>query len=220
MSERTLTLDEARAFYDAFGARQDGQAFYEDPATHALAAQLELAGARAVFELGCGTGRLAERLLDGPLVPACRYLGSDVSATMVGLAQARLARFGARAEVRQVDERPVLEPAAGSFDRLVSTYLFDLLGRAHIEALVAEVARIVAPGGLVGLAGLTHGDTPLGRLVSAAWQGIHRLRPRLVGGCRPLDARPFFAGAPWRIEHASVIQSYGLSSQILVARRL
>ena len=36
VSERTLSLDEARAFYDAFGARQDGQAFYEDAATSVL----------------------------------------------------------------------------------------------------------------------------------------------------------------------------------------
>ena len=36
-----LSSDEARAFYDRFGARQDSQAFYEDPATRDLIVHAE-----------------------------------------------------------------------------------------------------------------------------------------------------------------------------------
>jgi len=220
VSERTLTLDEARAFYDAFGARQDGQAFYEDAATHALAAHLELDRASALFELGCGTGRLAARWLERDLPADARYLGTDLSATMVGLARERLARFGARAEVREVDGSPVLAGRAAAFDRCVSTYVFDLLARPHITALVDEMARLVAPGGLVGVAGPAGGRAPPRRPVSGAWRGRPPRPPRLVGGCRPLDVLPFFAGPEWRIDHASALQTYGLTSQIAVARRL
>jgi len=50
---------------------------YGGPATQAL---LSLAGpqlqaAASVVEFGCGTGKLAERLLRDVLPPSCRYLG-------------------------------------------------------------------------------------------------------------------------------------------------
>ena len=51
--DRTLDLEQARAFYDRFGARQDRQAFYEDAFERA----------RGVPEFGCGTGRFAEVLV-------------------------------------------------------------------------------------------------------------------------------------------------------------
>ncbi len=31
-ARRLLTVDEARKYYDRFGAKQDSQSFYEDPA--------------------------------------------------------------------------------------------------------------------------------------------------------------------------------------------
>lgn len=37
-----------------------------------------------VFELGCGTGRFAERLLERHLPATARYKGIDLGPTMVG----------------------------------------------------------------------------------------------------------------------------------------
>jgi SAM-dependent methyltransferase len=62
-----------------------------------------------VVELGCGTGQIAEAMLDGR--PELRYLGVDLSPAMVAAAAARLARFGDRARV-EVAGAP-LEPGAG-----------------------------------------------------------------------------------------------------------
>ena len=59
---RTLTYAEAKKFYDRYGARQDRGAWYEDPAVAFLLEHGAFDTARAVFELGFGTGRLAERL--------------------------------------------------------------------------------------------------------------------------------------------------------------
>jgi hypothetical protein len=54
---RMLSHEEARAFYDWFGARQDSQRFYEDPALCDLLGHADFGEARSVFEFGCGTGR-------------------------------------------------------------------------------------------------------------------------------------------------------------------
>ena len=68
---RTLSHEETRAFYDWFGARKDTQRLYEDPAVADLIVHWEFAQASSVYEFGCGTGRLAERLLAGYLPPDC-----------------------------------------------------------------------------------------------------------------------------------------------------
>ena len=93
---RTLTTSEARAFYDRFGAKQDKQAFYEDRAIAALIAHADFEHAQSIFEFGCGTGRLAARLLPTPLPDNCHYLGVDISTTMVALARERLRPTGQR----------------------------------------------------------------------------------------------------------------------------
>ena len=60
---RTITRNEASRFYDKFGAKQDRQGFYEDAALDLMIELGKFPDAENVFELGCGTGRLAEQLL-------------------------------------------------------------------------------------------------------------------------------------------------------------
>ena len=66
-----------------------------------------------MFELGCGTGRLAGNLLARHLPADARYLGADISDTMVTLSRARLRRFGGRAHVLRADATVPL-PVASS----------------------------------------------------------------------------------------------------------
>lgn len=215
-----LSHSEARRFYDRLGARLDTQAFYEAAPLRDLAAHLDLPDCRSLAEFGCGTGRLAAELLETQLSPEATYLGLDVSAVMVSLAKARLRRFGARAEVRQTEGSLRIDAADRSFDRLVSTYVLDLLADADIAALLAEAHRVLAPDGLLGLVSLTNGPTPFSRLVAAAWCGLHRLSPRLVGGCRPIAVAAHLANADWRLLYRNVVVAFGIPSEIVVARAL
>jgi ubiquinone/menaquinone biosynthesis C-methylase UbiE len=141
-----LTHAEARAFYDRFGRRQDDQAFYEDPALEELVRQGEFETAEFVYELGCGTGRLAARILAEKLTETAHYLGRDLSPTMVGLARQRLARFGERARVELTDGTPILPLSGGSVDRFLSCYVLDLLPSGEIAAYLSEAARVLRPG--------------------------------------------------------------------------
>jgi ubiquinone/menaquinone biosynthesis C-methylase UbiE len=218
-SERTLSHEQARRFYDRFGARQDTQAAYEDPPNHDVAAHLELGSARALFELGCGTGRLAEHLFEHGLPADARYRTQDVSGTMVELARTRLARFAPRVQVELSDGSMRLPPADASCDRFVSTYVFDLLALADIERLVSEMRRILRPGGLAGMSGLTEGSGALGGLVTWIWKRVYQLSPERVGGCRPLQLAPFFTSRDWEIRHQRTHAWHGLTSEVLVVQR-
>lgn len=212
----TLGHDEARAFYDRFGARQDWQRFYEDPAIDALVRYGAFADARAVLEFGCGTGRFARRLLRRHLGPEARYVGVDSSATMVALARARLAPWAPRATVLQTDGSMRLPFADRAFDRFVATYVCDLLSEADIRALVAEAARVLVPEGRLCVAGLTVGRGPVSRLTTRLWQRIHAARPALLGGCRPVEMVPYLAG--WRVERRETGTSLGIAWEAVIAR--
>ncbi len=211
--------EQARAFYDRFGSRQDWQRFYEDRAIADLIAQLSLQDAQAVFEFGCGTGRLAEILLQRELPSTAHYVGVDVSATMVALARKRLPRFAPRARVLQTGGETTLDWAPGSFDRFLSTYVLDLLSTDDIQTLIREAHRILAPDGLLGLVSLTHGGSALARLVERLWLGAHRWRPTLVGGCRPISLHTYLRGPQWRIQHRRELTQLAISSEVVVAEK-
>jgi ubiquinone/menaquinone biosynthesis C-methylase UbiE len=214
-----FTPEDARRFYDRFGARQDTQGFYENPALDALIEHADFRHAQAVFEFGCGTGALARRLLEMVLPAGASYLGLDISETMVGLATERLVPWRDRAEVRLSDGSPRLPVPDGAFDRFVANYVFDLFGPDYQAQVLAEGHRILRPGGLLCTVALTHGTTTFSRLVSRLWDGISCRWPRLVGGCRPIRLGDELDPERWEIRHREVVASYGISSEVLVAER-
>ena len=215
-----LTHDEAREFYDRFGRRQDWQGFYEDVATGVLLRHGDFPQASSVVELGCGTGRFAKALLEEHLPTDARYVGFDLSETMVDLSRRRLARFGERAEVRLSDGSPSLELKAGRWDRFVSNYVLDLLPVDEIRGVVREAHRVLRAGGLLCLVSLTHGCTAPSRALERVWTRIHRLRPSLVGGCRPISLLEFLPDPAWRVRHHDVVTSFAIPSEIVVAERM
>jgi ubiquinone/menaquinone biosynthesis C-methylase UbiE len=135
---------------------------------------------------------------------------------MLELAQARVAPFAGRAEVQLTDGSPSLAVGDNTSDRFLSAYVLDLLSEKEIRAALREAQRLLVPGGLLCLASLTFGHTPVSRLVCRSWTAIHSLNPRLVGGCRPLELAAF-VGPEWRILHREVVCTVGICTEVLVA---
>ncbi len=214
-----LSREAARRVYDRIGSFQDRQGFYEDRAVEALMRHGIFLAARSVFELGCGTGRLARRLLEEVLPPDAHYRGVDLSPVMVRLAEERLAPWAGRAEVALCDGAPPAGEPAEAYDRFLSTYVFDLLPEEEVRAMLREAHRMLVPGGLLCLAGLSPGRTPLSRVVARAWGWIQSMQPAWVGGCRPLALLPFLDPAAWEIVHHDVVVAFAVPSEVVVARR-
>lgn len=217
---RTLSYDEARAVYDRIGAGQDSQAFYEDRATDRLLTHADFGSARAVFEYGFGTGRFAETILRDQLPADALYRGLDLSPVMLELATARLSRFGDRVSLAQSDGgAPSGEPAQ-AYDRFVSNFVLDLLSDADVRAVVAEAHRMLRPAGRLCVASLSPGHGPGSKMVIGVWSFIHRLKPSLVGGCRPLRLPDFLPKDSWRILTREKLSPFGLPLEAIVAERL
>jgi ubiquinone/menaquinone biosynthesis C-methylase UbiE len=206
-----------RRIYDRLGSSLDSQAFYEDRALAELVAALDLAGSRRVVELGCGTGRLAERLLAEHLPETATYAGFDLSPKMVEISKRRLARFGARARVTLTDGVSPLPLPVASCDRFVSTYVLDLLEPEHIGLVLGDARRLLAADGRLGLASLTFGRGAGSRTLIGIWRGLFRLAPSLVGGCRPIELERFVTPPDWSVVHHGYRVAWGVPTEIVVA---
>lgn len=217
----TLTPDEARRHYDRNAHRQDAQGWYADAALERLVALGDFGAASDILELGCGTGRLAQLLLRGHLAAHARYTGIDISPSMLARAGTRLKEYVPRATLIPGDVTLGLTARSESKDRIVASYLFDLLSPGHSQYLVSEMHRALRPGGLVCLAGLTR-ETQQGdrTIFTQIWALIQRVWPWLVGGCRPVDLRALLDGEQWRIIAHETVSPRGLLSEILIARKL
>jgi len=213
-----LSRAELRRAYDHIGAWQDTQAVYEDAALDALCACADFGAAESVFEVGCGTGRFAERLFRHHLPPGAHYEGVDLSATMAHRARERLAPYADRATVRHTDGTLTFGGPDASQDRVIATYLLDLLPPDQICTFLGEAHRLLRSNGRLCLAGLTTGRTVLTGVVSKVWAAIHAVFPAWVGGCRPLRMRPFLTPRRWDVRHHEVVSAWGVPSEVLVAR--
>lgn len=212
-----LSPAEAKEFYDRFGSRQDRQGFYEDSALARLIRFGELASARRVFELGCGTGRLAHRLLSRELPEDASYVGVDVSSTMMALARERLSPFDARVELVHTEGSMRFQFPDAFCDRFVSTYVLDLLHERQITTAIGEARRLLCPGGRLCVAGLTVGEGFASSLVARFWARVQAVRPAWVGGCRPIAVVDLLPPDGWRVVHREVVTSWAIPSEVLVA---
>lgn len=216
-TDRYLSPAKAKRFYDRLGSAQDWQGFFENPAINEMIEHAAFEAAHSVFEFGSGTGALAARLLQHHLPADARYLGLDISSTMVSLARERLKLWSDRAHVHQSDGYPHLAEPERSFDRFISTYVFDLLAPDFIVQALSEAHRMVVPGGKLCLVSMTFGTSTLSRAVCWGWQRLWRLSPKIVGGCHPIELSGYLRADFWKVDHQIKVTSWSITSEVLVA---
>jgi ubiquinone/menaquinone biosynthesis C-methylase UbiE len=148
-----------------------------------------------ILDVGCGTGLLLRRV--ARMFPEAALAGVDVSAGMLAAAAAG-GRDTGPAPVRLVQAQAEWLPFAdAAFDVVLATMAVRHWGDQ--AAGLAEIARVLAPGGLFGLADVPTGSRPEGPMwrwrlrrtaayVSLKEVGLAVVDVRMVHGYGPVHA--------------------------------
>ncbi len=99
----------------------------------------------SLLDFGCGTGHFALRLAE----VGFRVTGVDIAPAMLRMARLRRARPSPH--FVRVESRPGLPFRSATFDVLWTHAVLEHVPDADFERVVAELARVLVPGGLVVL---------------------------------------------------------------------
>jgi len=120
-----------------------------------------IARGQRILDVGCGTGSLLVQIAQ--TAPEVRLSGIDPDAKALARCRRKSASAGVEVEWCQgfADELP---HADGSFDRVLSSFMFHHLDLDTRRGMLREAHRVLIPGGelhLVDFAGQQHGHGPL-----------------------------------------------------------
>ncbi len=120
-----------------------------------IAAKLAIEPGHRALDIGCGWGGLALYLAE---LCGAEVLGVTLSSEQLGVARKKAEEAGLAAKVRfdLQDYRQV----RGRFDRIVSVGMFEHVGPKHYDAFFAQVADLLADGGVALIHTIAHLGEP------------------------------------------------------------
>ena len=211
MIEETICADQARRFYDRVGALYDWADFYETSAKRLGLEMLQLQSGHRLLNAGSGTGK-AHLKFQKAVSPGFA-MGVDLSAVMAGLTRQRTGAPVCQGSVSQ------LPFAGGSFDRVYSSYVLDLIPHTELPGVIDEFRRVLKPGGRMVIITLTEGTTTGSRALVALWKAAYSIAPVACGGCRPLQLSNLVKESGFTDIDRQVVIQLGVPSEIISAVR-
>lgn len=171
LKTRGRTLDHAASVYDLLAPVMtlglEGR--YRKRAIELL----QLRGDEKVLDIGCGTGILTRQLakvLDGSIDE--QAIGIDAAAKMIAVAQRKAAGLAnLRFETALAEKLPF---ADASFDAAVSTFFYHHIDRDLKNSSLAELRRVLKPGGRAVIVDVDTPSNLFGKL--CAWSGYWLFR--------------------------------------------
>lgn len=124
---------------------QDGRVFTEElPALKEIVERFSQRGFRQVLDLGCGNGRHVVALA----ALGFKVIGLDISRTGLDLTRQWLEEERLSARLLQADTRHPLPLLNNTVEGLFSTQVIHHARRAEVLLAIAEIHRVLKPGGL------------------------------------------------------------------------
>jgi ubiquinone/menaquinone biosynthesis C-methylase UbiE len=164
-----------------------------------------------VLEVAVGTGLTFLEILKAN--PHGENIGLDLTPAMLAKAQQRAAQSGLGNYQLVTGDAYALQFPDRHFDLLVNNYLFDLLPEKDFQKILAEFKRVLKPGGRLILVNMTRGE----RFYQQVWEGVYRLNPRWLGGCRGVLLLEPLQAAGFKQVQREMLSQFGFPSEVIRA---
>lgn len=204
-SEIAGLYDKLSRFYDLWAGLTE---------TKARRLALKMADIRdgsTVLEVAVGTGLAFEQIVRRN--PQGKNVGVDLSSGMLAKARKRLAKGKHNNYCLTQGAANALALPNGSIDVLVNGYMFDLIPFEKMDAILREFKRVLKPSGKLVMANMTAGRG----FGSTLYQGIYRLFPRAMGGCRGVVLSERLRRLGFRVKTRVYVQQFLFPSEVILA---
>ncbi|MEQ8790371.1 MAG: class I SAM-dependent methyltransferase [Pirellulaceae bacterium] len=207
-----------RKFYDRIAGAYD---FIADSNEHKAREQgqqaLGLKAGESVLEIGFGTGNTAIDLAKA-VGESGKVCGIDISSGMLDVAGKKIQEAGiANVELKVADARE-LPYADGAFDAAFTSFTLELFPPEDIPTVLAEVKRVLKPGGRLGvvsMATVKGGEHESVLEKTYKWMHVHF--PHLVD-CRPIDPAAALTRAGYEVQSEDRIMIWTMPVAVVVGR--
>ena len=195
VAQRTagITLDHAAPLYDWLAPLMTLGS--EHRLHKQVVARLALDRPADVLDIGCGTGTLTRQIYDAlPADAPRRVCGVDAAEAMIAVANKKAgARPGLEFAAALAEELPY--PAA-SFDRVLSTFFFHHLNYDLKVKSLAEIWRVLRPGGQAAILDVDVPYSLFGKV--CAWSGFWLFHQAEIAENIRGKLREALDASPWR----------------------
>jgi ubiquinone/menaquinone biosynthesis C-methylase UbiE len=180
---------------------------YEQRTKRLVVERAALEGAPRVLDVGVGTADCFMHVASANT--AGHHVGVDLSMGMLRRARGRISGSLACASAAAL---PFVD---ASFDRVISTYLVDLLAPGECDRAVQEWVRVLRPQGLLVIAGVT----PPRRLRQRPMCWLLARHPAWAGGFDVARVSSTLAALGLTVDAPVAVEEAFVPSAILVARK-
>ncbi len=195
--------DRIASFYDLFGI------LMESRARQRALEMVAIRNGEKVLEVALGTGLNFIEIMKRN--PHGWVDGVDVSTKMMERARKRISKIGQKNFALHLGDGRHLPFEDETFDVLMNQYLLDIIPVRDFLPILQEFKRVLKPGGRIVLVHMTKGE----KWINQIYEGIYKLRPPLLAGCRGVMARPFLEKIGFKQFHREFISQLGFPSEVI-----
>ncbi len=169
----------------------------------------EIKEGEQILEVAVGTGLSFKHILKQNSTGF--NTGIDLTPAMLKKAVKRAARSGQNNYSLQSGDAYALQFADSTFDLVMNSYMFDLLPEADFLPVLAEFKRVLKSGGRLVQINMTHGNS----WYNFIWEGLYRLHPALLGGCRGVEMEMYYKEAGFEHVEREYISQRTFPSEVV-----
>jgi len=162
-----------------------------------------------ILEVALGTGLNFAKILTRN--PQGWVEGVDVSIRMLERARKRISKTGLKNYVLRLCDCRHLPFKDGSFDVLMSQYMFDILPVEDFIPILLEFNRVLKQRGRIILVNTTKGET----WSSQFYEMIYKLKLPLVAGARGVLIKPFLERTEFINIRREFVSQLGFPSEVV-----